>query len=272
MHQVNRADVILSDWKMPTMDGPTLCRKIRSSHPPESYTHFILLTGQKDKAHFVEGMGAGADEYLTKPLDLETLKAHLDAARRVMAVHRQLAESNSTLRRDAALDFQVARTDPLAAAPNRSRLIGDLEALAGRARRYGCRYCAALCAIDGFNADSDSCGHPSGDHVFRRVCHAIRARLRSGDTLYRYGRDEFLLILPEQSLAQAATAMDRIQRDVEKLRIKPVRAAEASFVTISLGIAELSGGWIDGWLRRAQAALNIAQSHGRNRLEVEASA
>src|ERR1700722_9389124 len=70
MHRMDRADVILADWNMPRLDGIGLCRRIRR-YPGDDYTHFILVTGNADKAHFIEGMHAGADEYITKPVDLD---------------------------------------------------------------------------------------------------------------------------------------------------------------------------------------------------------
>jgi two-component system cell cycle response regulator len=254
------------------MDGLNLCRKIRSTDPPQAYTHLILLTGHDDKAHFVEGMEAGADEYLTKPLDLDELKVHLEATQRVMTAHQRLADSNSALRRAGERDFLAARTDPLTELSNRLRLMEDLEALPARVLRYGHRYCAALCDIDGFKAYNDCFGHISGDDALRRVARVMHEQVRRGDGLYRYGGEEFLVILPEQSLAEAAVAMDRVRRAVEKLGIPHAPAVKTSFVTISVGIAELNGGLIDGWLRRADAALYVAKSRGRNRLEVEAAA
>jgi diguanylate cyclase (GGDEF)-like protein len=269
MHQAERADVVLSDWKMPMMDGPELCRKIRSTDLPQAYTHVIMLTGESDKAHFVEGMDAGADEYITKPLDIAALRAHLLVARRTMSVYQRLTDSNSALRRDSARDFQAARTDPLTTVSNRLRLMEDLEALPGRVRRYGHRYCAALCDVDGFKAYNDCFGHLSGDEVLRRVSRVMLEQLRDGDSLYRYGGEEFLIILPEQSLAQAATGMDRVRQSVEGLCIPHAPAANVPFLTISVGIAELRGGLIDRWLRSADAALYVAKAHGRNRLETE---
>jgi DNA-binding response OmpR family regulator len=86
MHLVNRADVILSDWKMPKMDGLALCAKIRSTdEPTKVHTYFVMLSGQKDREYVLEGKAAGADEYLTKPLDLEKLKMHLEVAQAVIA-------------------------------------------------------------------------------------------------------------------------------------------------------------------------------------------
>jgi diguanylate cyclase (GGDEF)-like protein len=152
------------------------------------------------------------------------------------------------------------------------RLKEDLEPLEGRAARYGHRYCAALCDVDAFKAYNDCFGHLSGDDALCQVAPAIQAHLRSGDTLYRYGGEEFLAILPEQSLAGAKIGMDRVRQEVEKLGIRHAPVAPGPFLTISVGIAELGGGAVDDWLRRADAALYRAKSLGRNRVEAEDAA
>jgi CheY-like chemotaxis protein len=86
MHLVKRADVILSDWKMPNMDGLELCAKIRSTDQTTRVdTYFVILSGQKDREYVLEGKAAGANEYLTKPIDLEKLKVHLEIAQAVIA-------------------------------------------------------------------------------------------------------------------------------------------------------------------------------------------
>ncbi len=275
MHERERADVIVSDWRMPRMDGLQLCRSIRAEDPLRSYTHFIFLTGNDDKEHFVEGMRAGADDYISKPIDLDELDARLEAARRVVSLQRQLRANNSVLRRDSERAFVAARTDPLTAALNRLALAEDLEALAARAERYNHRYCAALCDVDEFKSYNDHFGHLAGDEALRQVANALHEALRRGDGFYRYGGEEFLAILPEQSLAEAASAMDRARQAVERLRIPHAPGARLPFVTISAGIAALSGGSsgsLDGWLKRSDAALYAAKAHGRNRVEVEIAA
>ena len=269
MHQASRADLIISDWKMPNMDGLRLCRAVRDGDPPEWHTHFILVTGRSDRGHLVEGLHAGADEFITKPIDLAELEARLEAAWRVVEVHRALEASNFTLRVDSAREYQAARTDPLTAISNRLRLKEDLEPLEGRAGRYGHRYCAALCDVDAFKAYNDTFGHLSGDGALRLVARTIQEHLRSGDSLYRYGGEEFLAILPEQSLADAKVGMGRVRGEIERLAISHSRLPEARVLTISVGIAELGGGSVDDWLRRADAALYRAKSLGRNCVEVE---
>jgi signal transduction histidine kinase len=97
-----RPDVVISDWRMPGIEGPELCRRARATEP---YTYFILATALDDSAHELEGMRAGADDYLRKPVAIEELEARLIAAERVVSLHRHLAASVN--RRDALL--RVAR-------------------------------------------------------------------------------------------------------------------------------------------------------------------
>jgi diguanylate cyclase (GGDEF)-like protein len=269
---VDRADIIISDWRMPRMTGIELCRKVRAGDPAEPYTHFIFITGNRDKAHVVEGIRAGADDYLVKPIDIDQLEARLAVAWRMLGVHRELRARNSVLRSDSERAIALSRTDPLTTAFNRRALSEDLGALAARVSRYHHRYCAALCDIDGFKAYNDCFGHLAGDQALRAVAQAIQGELRRGDGFYRYGGEEFLAILPEQSLEDAAAGIERVRLAVERLRIPHAPHAGSPFVTISAGIAALgteSPSSIDDWLRRSDAALYVAKARGRNRVQVE---
>ncbi len=270
MHRDERAEVILSDWEMPEMDGLALCRSVREEEGP--YTYFILVTAHGDRGHFLEGMHAGADDYIKKPVDLEELEVRLETARRVIRAQRQLEAKNRVLRRDSERFFRAARRDPLTSIANRLQLKEDLEALRSRAARYGHVYSAALCDIDRFKAYNDHFGHGAGDVVLRKIVRAMRGELRRGDGFYRYGGEEFLVVLPEQPLAEAAQGMERVRKAVEDLRIPHAPAAEAPFVTISIGIAEVnadSPGGIDQWLERADRALYEAKARGRNEVVAE---
>lgn len=259
-HRVDRADVVLSDWRMPNMDGVELCQRIRASEQGGVYTYFILLTGYDDKEHFLRGMSAGADDYHTKPVDLDELRARLVSARRVIGLYRKLAESNTRLRRDSQRSFSFARVDPLTQIANRLRLDEDLKVLWARAQRYQHAFCAAIVDVDDFKRFNDRHGHVAGDELLRRLARTMESELRQGDTLYRYGGDEFVVILPEQSLPAAALAMERVRAAVEQM----------ATVTVSVGIAELlpTDTDRDAWLRRADAALYRAKEHLRNCVEV----
>ncbi len=103
--QTRRPDVVVSDWLMPGLTGLELCRKIRAH--PARYTYVIMVTSQASQAQKIEGMTAGVDDYLVKPLDPDALEVRLIAADRVTALHRQLAHQRTKLasvaRRDAVL-------------------------------------------------------------------------------------------------------------------------------------------------------------------------
>lgn len=89
-------DVVITDWVMPRVDGIELCELIRDN-PGPCYTYVVLLSVLSDRGHFLKGMQAGADDYLTKPLDAEELQARLAAAERVTSLHRRLADQNTRL-------------------------------------------------------------------------------------------------------------------------------------------------------------------------------
>src|SRR5437879_11684320 len=96
------ADVIISDWLMPGIEGPELCRLVRAN--PGPYTYFVLLTAFGDRTHALEGMQAGADDYLAKTLDVDDLHLRLIAAERVSGLHKRLAEQDTRLRTLAEVD------------------------------------------------------------------------------------------------------------------------------------------------------------------------
>ena len=239
-------DVIISDWMMPGIDGLEFCCRVRETNS-DSYTFFIFLTSLGDKQHLLEGMKAGADDYLAKPLDREQLQVRLIAASRVNSLHRQLNEQNQQLNEQKAeLEklnrelFALARRDPLTHLGNRLRLHEDLKILNAQAERYVRGYCVMLCDIDCFKLYNDTYGHLAGDEVLKKVAEVISENLRAGDTAYRYGGEEFLTILPEQTLESAAPAAERLRRSVEDLAITHEARTPPGVVTISVGCGHTS--------------------------------
>ncbi len=262
------ADVILSDWVMPVVDGPELCRRIRG-YPDAPYAYFIFLTALDDRNHALEGMEAGADDYLAKPLDPHELRMRLIAAERVTNVQRQLATKHHELEAVNRELHETARTDALTRLGNRLRLAEDLAALQARAERYGHGYAIALCDIDYFKRYNDRYGHQAGDHVLASVAATLMEQCRSGDSVYRYGGEEFLIVLPEQGSIAATVAIDRFRNAVENLQIEHAENDVAKVVTMSGGVAALTGGRAQSWeavVQDADKALYAAKLAGRNRV------
>jgi len=241
--QAMRPDVVISDLMMPGLSGVDLCRRIRA-HVPESYTYFIMVTAHGDLDQILEGMNAGADDRL----DLQ--RTVLEGANHELGL--------------------VARRDALTGLGNRLALDEDLAILEARVARYGHRYCMALVDVDYFKSYNDSFGHPAGDQILQTVALELKYQARAGDTLYRYGGDEFLCIFPEQRLATGALAVQRMRIGLERLAIphadNPIRV-----LTMSAGMAMLDHGSttaVADVLKEADEALYRAKQLGRNRVEL----
>jgi two-component system, cell cycle response regulator len=261
-------DVVLSDWLMPGIDGIQLCTRIRE-HVSDHYTYFVLLTAMTEVEHVVTAMAAGADDFMVKPLQRTALEAAMIGARRVTELHEKLRDQRASLERLNRLLFDDARRDSLTLLGNRLRLTEDLAAVAARVERYGHSYSIALLDIDFFKRYNDSFGHPAGDVALRTVAQSLAGSARTGDMVYRYGGEEFLILLPEQDLAGATAAIERIRLAVEALGIRHPNNPPTGVVTISGGIADIGPSVrlsVTDWLRRADLALYQAKADGRNRV------
>jgi len=269
--QADPIDVLITDWMMPGLDGPELCRRVRGSDA-HGYTYVILATSLTDRDDVIAGMEAGADDYLTKPLDPFDVQTRLIAATRVTALHRQIVEFRTELENLNIKFAEQARTDPLTQLANRLRLHEDLEAVQQRARRGVRPYAIAICDLDHFKNFNDSNGHLAGDDALRRVATAIATGCRGNDRAYRYGGEEFVIVFEDEGLAGAIIAADRLRRGVEVLGIpQPGTGSNGSsgVMTISVGLAawepasDLSP---EGVLDLADAALYDAKARGRNQV------
>ncbi|HAG60046.1 MAG TPA: diguanylate cyclase response regulator [Arthrobacter bacterium] len=258
----HQPDVVVTDWMMPGMDGLALCRAIRA-RGADLYTYIVLLTSQGSRDDVLAGLEAGADDYVTKPLDPFVLHARLLVALRVTTLHADLAHYRKVL-------SQQARTDPLTGLHNRLKLSEDLEQLHARSQRYAEGYCVAMCDVDNFKSYNDIYGHQAGDLALRAVAGALVGAARKSDGVYRYGGEEFLLVLPNQSQLSAKAFMERALDSVRGLEI--VHAGDRlGQLTLSAGISAFTAEHTadaDTLLGEADAALYAAKAAGRNRVEL----
>jgi two-component system, cell cycle response regulator len=266
--QSGHPDVVLSDWLMPGMSGVELCQRIRGRTSGE-YTYLIMLTSQATVEQALEGMRAGADDYLLKPLNPDDLAVRLIAAARVTYLHSQLARQRTELKELNVELVAIARHDQLTGLGNRLALQEEFEKLEARVTRYGHRYSIALVDIDHFKSFNDCYGHQAGDNALRDVAHQLKAATRKGDSIYRYGGEEFLCIFPERSIPGGAVAVERMRSGVQALAISHA-ANDLGVVTVSAGLSMLDPGAtrpVNEVLREADEALYRAKELGRNRVE-----
>ena len=266
--QASSVDVLVTDWMMPGLDGPELCRRIRARQA-DHYTYIVLATSMSARDDIVSGMQAGADDYLIKPLDPFAVQTRLIAAERVTALHEQLAEFRTQLERLNGELAEQARTDALTQLGNRRRLQEDLSALHARARRHRRSYSVAMCDLDHFKAYNDTYGHSRGDDALQQVAAVLAADLRTEDTAYRYGGEEFVILFADEPLAEAVSSTERLRQAIQALAIPHAGNRPPGIVTISAGVSNFepdSGLSPSAVLERADQALYAAKQHGRNRV------
>jgi diguanylate cyclase (GGDEF)-like protein len=264
-------DVLLTDWMMPGVNGPELCKRVRHGLR-DRYIYIVLITVLGFPAQVLEGMSAGADDFLTKPIDPFSVQTRLVAAERVTSLHHQLVESQSQLKKANRELLSLSLTDTLTGLGNRRRMEEDLTRTHARALRVGRSYGMVLLDIDHFKLYNDHYGHQAGDEALRRVARCIDEAAREDESIYRYGGEEFLVLLPDCDVADAAVAAERICQKVSEVAIEHrTRPTSPAVVTLSGGVAcwtpnsPLS---VPDLLHQADEALFEAKSAGRNRIHV----
>lgn len=264
-------DVVISDWMMPDMDGLELCKRIREEEGAGGYTYFVLLTANDDRQDRMTGMQAGADDYLTKPLDPDDLQLRLIAGQRISQLHQKILQQQQELEALNKTLYAEGRRDALTGIPNRLALHDDLDQAMARSQRGESTFCIALFDIDHFKNYNDRFGHLGGDETLRAVAQALEAACRAGDSVYRYGGEEFCALFLDQSLDHASIAVERMRAAVQALgREHPLNSA-APVVTVSCGVAAHSGApglSAEAVLEHADQALYISKESGRNLVTV----
>jgi diguanylate cyclase (GGDEF)-like protein len=260
----DRPRLALLDWMMPNMDGVEICRAIREKKP-DPYIYLLLLTSRDQKQDVVEGIEAGADDYLIKPFDPQELRARIHAGERIIELEDRLIGAQEALR-------ELATHDSLTGLLNRKACLDSLLTELNRGCRTGNPVCIVMADIDHFKRINDAHGHQTGDEVLCEVARRMQRSLRRYDTAGRFGGDEFLLVLPECSLEEGVKLTERI---CHLVRSEPVKAKnERIEVSISLGVAianQLAPADLEALLGSVDAALYRAKEAGRNRVEFSAN-
>lgn len=248
------------DWVMPGLTGPEVCKLVRRSSPAR-YTYVLLLTARDEKKDLVEGMEAGADDYLIKPFDYQELQARLRAGRRILELESDLIAAREAL-------HEQATRDPLTWLWNRYAILDILDRELERGRRQGTPVSVVMADLDHFKRINDSHGHQVGDSVLRETARRMQDAVRTYDAVGRYGGEEFLMVFPGLEHEGAVQLADRLRRVVAS---SPVMTdAGPVCATVSLGVSALEAGQrrrAESLIGEADQALYAAKNGGRNRVE-----
>ena len=270
LFDLHQPRLIISDWTMPGIDGLELCRRVRS-RSGGSHVHFIMLTMRSDEQELTKAFDAGVDDFLAKPFNSAAMMARMRAGLRALSLHEELTQKHQGSRElneqltnlNHRLE-KLAITDDLTGLYNRRQAMHRLEEHWAMCDRYQRPLAVMSLDIDHFKQINDKYGHSAGDVVLKCVADILRECVRSTDSVCRIGGEEFLILLPFQTLQEAEICAHRCRQGIAAKQFDcgehQVRA------TISAGIASRRKGVqeFSELLKEADEALYAAKRSGRN--------
>lgn len=245
------------DWMMPGMDGLQVCREVRK-RPERPYTYIMLLTAKGQDDDIIQGLDAGADDYLTKPVRSQELRARLYAGNRILNVQQQLLAAQEALR------VQAIR-DGLTGIYNRRYMEESLERELLRAARGGTPLGLIMVDLDHFKRFNDASGHQAGDALLKELGAFLQSHTRREDVVCRYGGEEFTIILPGAPPGVTRRRAEALRSEVKQAELQR-HSRDGQAVTLSFGVATHPehGSTMDDLLRAADRALYRAKEEGRD--------
>jgi diguanylate cyclase (GGDEF)-like protein len=255
--KTNKFSVVITDIRLPGMGGLELTKVIKKDNGAD----VIVVTGYSDDYSYEEAINIGASDFVIKPVRLEELLLRL---RRVLK-ERQLGTERTRMMEKLQ---KLAITDGLTKLYNSRSFYTQLELEVDRFNRYKHPLALLLLDIDNFKEYNDTYGHLEGDKVLVRFSQIIKSCLRANDSAYRYGGEEFTVILPETNGDEAKTVAQRIRASLEAEKYKPVPGKVAR-ITISIGVTQCyPKEELSTFIRRADKAMYLSKENGRNRVSV----
>jgi two-component system, cell cycle response regulator len=253
-----RPDILITDSVMPELSGLELCRHVRKA--PEHRTYIILVTQNAKKEEMIEGLDAGADDYVTKPFHEGELLARIRVGCRTVRMGREIEVQTALLEK-------AARTDHLTGLPNRLAVEEFATKQLSAAIRHTFNFWVIVTDLDKFKLVNDTFGHFAGDEAIKRFAGILRSNTRSSDMCGRLGGDEFLLVISHGNKKAILQTIERLRADFANEDF--VFNGQKVPVTASFGIAGYEGGekaTLQELLTQADHALYRAKASGRNQV------
>jgi two-component system, cell cycle response regulator len=258
-------DIILLDLVLPDMDGNEVSRWLKLDEETKGVP-IIMLTAKTSTLGKVNGLRAGADDYLSKPYNENELTARINASLRTKALQDELKEKNRKLEELLAKVELLAITDHLTGLFNRRHFELLVENEFNPTQRYKTPTSCLMADVDYFKSINDEYGHRAGDMVLKELAEIIKACLRNVDTIARWGGEEFVILLPRTNREDASSTASRILSAVSGRMFSGIKRP----ITISIGGATIPHPSIDSaekFIDASDNALYKAKAGGRNRIE-----
>ena len=263
--------IVITDWLMPVMDGLEFCRTLRATDWGQSM-YVIMLTGVEAEEEVVHAFEAGVDDYVTKPVNVRSLRARMRAALHYVQLleawekdRAQLKQFASELAISNRRLQHVALTDLLTGLPNRRAGLDVLSQVWNASNRSGQPVGVMVLDIDRFKSVNDTHGHAVGDKVLSEVGKAVRIAIRNDDQVCRLGGEEFLVICQNTDLKSTLQAAERLRQKVATTAIQAGGVAIQTSISIGVACKEAEMSDADALVSAADQALYAAKHGGRNR-------
>lgn len=256
--QQQQIPLLVATWPIPGVDGVDLLRRIRSARFP-NYTYIVLLAHRNDDETLIEGIQAGADDYLIQPLNLKQLRRRIILGGRIQRLEGRLQqaqyERDSLLTRDSLCDLL-----------NRRAIYDYAIAELTQAKHEGQSLSLVLVSIDHLREINERFGYETGDLALRRVAETIVRTVRRDDAVGRWSSTEFLVILPDTTINSAGIIAERIRGRVAATQL--LSPEHSTFnISVSLGVTSTSLGLstiLTTLMHQADKALALAKHQGHN--------
>ena len=252
-------DLILLDVMMPRVDGFEVARRIKENRELP-FIPIIMQTALETTEDKVEGLDAGADDYITKPINFAELEARVKSLLRIKALQEELERANAKL-------LRMSQTDGLTGVDNRRHAEERLTEMFEHATRLAEPMAVVMCDVDHFKRVNDTYGHQAGDTVLRQVAEILRDSAREIDRVGRYGGEEFIVLLPASNVRDAMAFAERVRRAVAEREF--TYEGGSLRCTLSAGVAAWPHPDVrhqEALVKAADDALYVAKEQGRNRV------
>ena len=255
-------DVVLTDIKMPEMNGLELTEQIKQNYD----VGVIVMTGYTDDFSYEDIITKGASDFMVKPVAIPELDLRIKRVVREKALLRERNQAMEKLRESEQRYQELSITDGLTKLFNSRQFYAVLHGEIERSNRYDHPLTVLMLDIDDFKKYNDTYGHLEGDRVLSRFAEILRECLRQTDSAYRYGGEEFVVILPSTKGEQGIITAERVRIALKNEIFRPRPDAEIR-VTVSIGLAQHARNEeMMDFLRRADQNLYKAKASGKNQV------
>lgn len=256
--------IALLDWMMPELSGIEVCEQLTPLRETR-FVYVIMVTAREGSEATVTALESGADDYLTKPINIAELQARLNVGIRMLELQDRLQEANRELER-------MATTDGLTQVYNRSAIMDHLGRVVARARQEDTCIAVTLADIDHFKRFNDTYGHQCGDEVLARFAQRLEQACRPQDRVGRYGGEEFVVVSSDVPSSAAGKMGQRFLRAINgrpfETQAGPLTVT-ASFGLVCVRCGEAANS--ASLTRAADALLYEAKARGRNQVVTSVS-